>query len=319
MIENNRANIKISEKSENESHAVFEIEPLNRGYGITLGNALRRVLLSSLGGSAVTALRVDGVYHEFSTVDGLVEDMTEIILNVKAIRVKMHVDGPKTVYLSVEEGQTGVITAGDIVHDDEIEIINPDQVIATLNGESKVFIEFTISSGSGYNTAEENKWPNQPIGVIAVDSIFTPINKVNYSVENARVGQVTDFDKLTLEIWTDGSITAEDSLSEAANVLINQFSLFLDLTVEEEVEEVLPDPEEEEHNELLDTAIEDMDFSVRTYNCLKRASINTIGHLTTRTADDMLKVRNLGRKSLEEIESKLAEIGLALASSSADN
>lgn len=318
MIEKNRANITIAEQSANEAFGKFVVEPLNRGYGITLGNALRRVLLSSLGGAAVTALRVDGVFHEFSTVYGLIEDMTEIILNIKGIRVKMHVDGPKTVYLSVEEGQTGVITAGDIVHDDEIEIMNPDHVIATLNGESKVFIEFTIGSGTGYNVADENKWPNQPIGVIAIDSIFTPVEKVNYSVENTRVGQVTDYDKLTLEVWTDATISAEDSLSQAASILMDQFSLFVDLDEEEEIIEDEIDEEEEEYNELLDTAIEDMDFSVRTYNCLKRASINTNGDLTMRTAEDMLKVRNLGKKSLEEIESKLAEIGLQLASSSVD-
>ena len=318
MLKNNKPVITIAEANENESYGKFVVEPLDRGYGITLGNALRRVLLSSLGGAAVTALRVDGVYHEFSPVDGLIEDMTDIILNVKGIRIKMNVSGPKTLYLSVEEGETGVITAGDIVHDDEIEIMNPDHVIATLNGDSKVFMEFTVSEGSGYNTADENKWPNQPIGIITVDSTFTPVQKVNYRVENTRVGQVTDFDKLTIEVTTDATITAEDSLNEAASILIDQFSLFLDLEeeVEEEVEVI--DEEEEERNELLDTAIEDMDFSVRTYNCLKRASINTIGDLTMRSMDDLLKVRNLGRKSLDEIDSKLAEIGLQLAPDSAE-
>ena len=318
MIENNKPVISIAETADNESYAKFVVEPLERGYGITLGNSLRRVLLSSLGGAAVTAIRVDGVFHEFSTIDGIIEDMTELILNIKGIRAKMNVEGPKTVFISVDEGETGNITAGDIVSDEEIEIMNPDHVIATLNGEAKVFIELTISKGNGYNSADENKWPNQPIGVIAIDSIFTPIRKVNYSVENTRVGQVTDYDKLTLEVWTDATITAEDSLNLAARILIDQFSLFVDLSEEEIIEEPEVDEEEEERNELLETAIEDMDFSVRTYNCLKRASINTIGDLTMRTIDDMLKVRNLGKKSLEEIEMKLAEIGLALADSSVE-
>lgn len=311
--------INIENESEDESYAEFVVRPLARGYGITLGNALRRVLLSSLGGAAVTAIKVDGVFHEFSTVDGLIEDMTQIILNIKGIRAKMHVNGPKTVYISVEEGQTGKITAGDIVHDDEIEIENPDHVIATLNGEAKVFMEFTISKGVGYNTAEENKWPNQSIGVIAIDSIFTPIVKVNYSVENTRVGQVTDYDKLSLEIQTDKTLTAEEALNQAAQILIDQFSLFVDLEeVEEEEEEEEIDEEEEKYNELLDTAVEDMDFSVRTYNCLKRANINSVGDLVSRSADDLLKVRNLGEKSLEEIESKVEEIGLELAESDDD-
>ncbi len=315
MLESNKPVITTADLSADNSYGKFIVEPLERGYGITLGNSLRRVLLSSLTGAAVTALRVDGIFHEFSTVKGVIEDMTEIILNVKGIRIKMNVDGPKTVYLSSDEGTTGVLTAGDIVHDEEIEIMNPNHVICTLNGESRVFIEFTISEGQGYNTAENNKWPNQPIGVIPIDSIFTPINKVNYSVENTRVGQFTDYDKLTLEVWTDGTITAESGVSQAADILIEHLSLFLNLDEIEHQQPFGETEEEAEHDVILDTAIEDMDFSVRTYNCLKRASINTIGDLVIRTQEDMMKVRNLGKKSLEEVEQKLAELGLGLAES----
>lgn len=315
MSEITKPLITTAEMSESGDHGKFVVEPLERGYGITLGNSLRRVLLSSLKGSAVTALRVDGVFHEFSTVKGVIEDMTQIILNVKGIRIKMHVDGPKTIYLSSEEGVTGVLTAGDIEHDDEIEIMNPDHVICTLNGEEKVYIEFTVGQGRGYNTAEMNKWPNQPIGVIPIDSIFTPIDKVNYSVENTRVGQNTDYDKLTIEVWTDATVTADQGLSQASNILIEHLNLFLDLSDVEDTFEEEPEEFEEEHDELLDTVIEDMDFSVRTYNCLKRANINSIGDLVAKTEDDMMKVRNLGKKSLEEVNSKLAELGLSLANS----
>lgn len=313
MQELSKPVIETADTSEDLSYGKFVVEPLERGYGITLGNSLRRVLLSSLKGAAVTALKVEGIHHEFSTVKGVIEDMTEIILNVKGIRVRMHCDGPKTVYLSSEEGTTGVLTAGDIVHDEEIEIMNPDHVIATLNSEARVFMELTISQGRGYNTADENKWPNQQIGVIPIDSIFTPINKVNFSVENTRVGQNTDYDKLTLEVWTDATISAEAGLSQAADILIKQLNLFLDLSEVKPEEDDVVEEEENEHNQVLDTAIEDMDFSVRTYNCLKRASINTIGDLVVRTEEDMMKVRNLGKKSLEEVQQKLAELDLALA------
>ncbi len=315
MLEFSKPVITTADMSEDGSYGKFVVEPLERGYGITLGNSLRRVLLSSLEGAAVTALRVDGIFHEFSTVKGVIEDMTEIILNVKGIRIKMNVEGPKTVYLSSEEGTTGVLTAGDIVHDDEIEIMNPDHVIATLNSEARVFMELTISRGRGYNTAEDNKWPNQPIGVIPIDSIFTPIYKVNYSVENTRVGQFTDYDKLTLEVWTDATISAENGLSQASEILIKHLSLFLNLDEAEDPELEEEEEEEDEHDQVLDTAIEDMDFSVRTYNCLKRASFNTIGDLVVRTEEDMMKVRNLGKKSLEEVQTKLDELGLKLAES----
>lgn len=315
MSEITKPVITTVEMTDSGDYGKFVVEPLERGYGITLGNSLRRVLLSSLKGSAITALRVEGIFHEFSTVKGVIEDMTQIILNVKGIRLRMHVEGPKTVYLSSDAGTTGVLTAGDIVHDEEIEIMNPDHVICTLNGEDRVFMEFTVGQGRGYNTAEQNKWPNQPIGVIPIDSIFTPIDKVNYAVENTRVGQNTDYDKLTIEVWTDATLTADAGLSQASNILIEHLNLFLDLSDVEELYEEEPEEEEEEHDELLDTVIEDMDFSVRTYNCLKRANINTIGDLVIRTEDDMMKVRNLGKKSLEEVNIKLAELGLSLANS----
>ena len=219
MIEIKKPMIECIERNEDGSYGKFVIEPLERGYGITLGNSLRRVLLSSLPGAAVTAIRVDGVYHEFSTIKGVIEDLTEIILNIKGIRTRLHVDGPKTVYISTDEGRTGVVTAGDIVRDEEVEIMNPDHQIATLNGEGRLFMELTLNKGRGYNTADRNKWSNQPIGVIPIDAIFTPVRKVNFSVENTRVGQFTDYDKLTFEVWTDATVEVTESLSLGAGIL----------------------------------------------------------------------------------------------------
>ena len=313
MIEINKPMIECLEQSDDGSYGKFVIEPLERGYGITLGNSLRRVLLSSLPGAAVTAIRVDGVFHEFSTVKGVIEDMTEIILNVKGIRAKLNVDGPKTVYISTEEGRTGVITAGDIVRDEEVEIMNPDHKIAELNGDGRLFMELTINKGRGYNVADRNKWTNQPIGVIPIDSIFTPVTKVNFSVENTRVGQFTDFDKLTLEVWTDATIEVSEALSAGAGILCEHLNLFMALnetTASPSFKDVESDNQK---NQVLDTVIEDLDFSVRTYNCLKRAGINTIDDLVARTEEDMMKVRNLGKKSLEEVIQKLDELGLSLA------
>lgn len=318
MLETIKPNIETKELSADESYGKFVVEPLERGYGQTLGNALRRVLLSSLPGSAVTAIRVDDVYHEFSTVEGVVEDMTEIILNVKGICTKMKVEGPKTIYLSKAEGYRGEVTAGDITPDEEVEICNPEHVIATLNGSHRLFMEMTVSNGRGYNTAEQNKWPNQSIGIIAIDSIFTPVKRVKYSVENTRVGQVTDYDKLTLEVWTDRTIAADDAVSEAAKILIEHLDPFVRINQEEEPVDDEVDEAQEEYDTVLDLAIEDMDFSVRTYNCLKRASINTLGDLVVRTKDDMMKVRNLGKKSLEEVVQKLDELGLTLADDEED-
>lgn len=313
MLEVNRPDIETVELSEDQSYGKFVVEPLQRGYGLTLGNSLRRVLLSSLQGSAITALRVDDVFHEFSTVEGVIEDMTEIILNVKSIRTKMHVDGPKTVYLNKPEGFVGEVKAGDIATDEEVEIRNPEQVICRMNGQSRLFMEFTISNGCGYNTSEQNKWPNQPIGVISIDSIFTPIRRVNFSVENSRVGQVTDYDKLTMEVVTDRTIAADQALSRAAHILTEHLQTFIGLSEKTPSQELNPTESDASSDQLLDTPIEDLDFSVRTYNCLKRANINSIGDLIVRSVDDMMKVRNLGRKSLEEVIQKLEELGLSLA------
>ncbi len=313
MLETIRPNIETRELSADESYGKFVVEPLERGYGQTLGNALRRVLLSSLPGSAVTAIRVDDVFHEFSFVEGVVEDMTEIILNVKGICTRMKVEGPKTIYLNKSEGFRGEVTAGDITTDEEVEICNPEHVICTLNGSHRFFMEMTVSNGQGYNTAEQNKWPAQTIGIISIDSIFTPVKRVKYSVENTRVGQVTDYDKLTLEVWTDRTIAADEAVSVATKILIDQLTPFVHITQEEVPDVPVEDEYEEEHDTVLDLAIEDMDFSVRTYNCLKRASINTLGDLVVRTEDDMMKVRNLGKKSLEEVVQKLDELGLSLA------
>ncbi|MDD2578956.1 MAG: DNA-directed RNA polymerase subunit alpha [Clostridia bacterium] len=313
MIEINKPMIECIEKNENGSYGKFVVEPLERGYGITLGNSLRRVLLSSLPGAAVTAIRVDGVFHEFSTVKGVIEDMTEIILNVKGIRAKLNVDGPKTVYISTEEGRSGIITAGDIVRDEEVEIMNPDHQIAELSGDGRLFMELTLNKGRGYSTSDRNKWENQPIGVIPIDSIFTPVTKVNFSVENTRVGQFTDYDKLTLEIWTDATVEVTEALSIGSGILAEHLGLFKALTDSESATKFTDSGPDSEMVTLLETAIEELDFSVRTYNCLKRAGINTIGDLVARTEDDMMKVRNLGKKSLEEVIQKLDELSLSLA------
>ena len=312
MLEVRQPVIECIEKNEDNSYGKYTVEPLERGYGTTIGNALRRVLLSSLPGYAVTAIRVENVYHEFSTIPGVIEDMTEIILNVKDLRAKLHTEGPKTVYISTEEDFVGEVTANDIVRDDEVEILNPDLVLATLNGEGRLLMELTIDQGIGYRSAERNKIPNQPIGVIPVDSIFNPVRKVNYRVDDTRIGQITVYDKLTLVIWTDGTIETEDALNDGALHLIQHLALFCDLETEleevEEVEEVV-----EEQNLVFEIMIEDLDFSVRTYNCLKRAGINTVGELVAKTESDMMKIRNLGKKSLEEIVLKLDEMDLELA------
>ncbi|MBP5179700.1 MAG: DNA-directed RNA polymerase subunit alpha [Clostridiales bacterium] len=305
--------IECKETSEDGSYGKYVVSPLERGYGTTLGNSLRRVLLSSLTGAAVTAIKIDNIYHEFTTVPGIIEDMTEIILNVKDIRVKLHSDSPKTVCISVPEGKTGELKAGDIVHDDEVEIVNPDLVIAHLNGEAKVFMELTISKGRGYNTAEQNKVEGQAIGIIAIDSIFTPIKKANFVVENTRVGARTDYDSLTLEVWTDGTIAVDEAFASAADILITHLSLFKALTdTDSGISFKTVEPKTEKNSEL-NRAIEDLDFSVRTYNCLKRAAINTVGDLISKSEDEMIKVRNLGKKSLDEVIAKLSDMGLHLA------
>ena len=290
------------------------MEPLERGYGTTLGNSLRRVLLSSLPGIAVTSIKIAGVQHEFSTIPGVKEDVTEIVLNVKSIIAKLHSNGPKTIYL--DASGEGVVTAGDIKPDAEVEILNPDQVIATLGPEGALNMELVVDHGRGYVPADRNKNPAMPIGTIPVDSIFTPVIKVNYSVENTRVGNQTDFDKLTLEVWTDKTMSSRDAVSLAAKILLDHFTLFTDLSENLTDESVVVEKEEQETNDLMSITIEELDLSVRSFNCLKRANINTVEDLVSKTQEEMIKVRNLGRKSLEEVEHKLNQMGLHLADDS---
>lgn len=313
MIETRYPIVRRGEQNEDESYGEFIVEPLDRGYGITLGNALRRVLLSSLPGAAVTSIRIEGIFQEFSTVPGVIEDITEIILNVKGIRAKMHGSGPKIVYISTEEGRGGEVTAGDIVRDDDVEITNPEQIICTLNGDARLFMELTVDEGRGYVTAERNKTPNSPIGVIPIDSIYTPVRRVNYGVVDTRVGQFTDFDKLNLEIWTDGTVTASDALAMAADILIDHLGLFTSVSNAPIETKSVSNPGHDGNRELLATPIEDLGFTVRTYNCLKRAAINEVADLVAKSEADMMKVRNLGKKSLEEVVLKLDEMGLTLA------
>ena len=292
----------------------YIVEPLERGYGTTLGNSLRRVLLSSLPGIAVTSIKIAGVQHEFSTIPGVKEDVTEIVLNVKSIIAKLHSNGPKTIYL--DASGEGVVTAGDIKPDAEVEILNPDQVIATLGPEGALNMELVVDHGRGYVPADRNKNPAMPIGTIPVDSIFTPVIKVNYSVENTRVGNQTDFDKLTLEVWTDKTMSSRDAVSLAAKILLDHFTLFTDLSENLTDESVVVEKEEQETNDLMSITIEELDLSVRSFNCLKRANINTVEDLVSKTQEEMIKVRNLGRKSLEEVEHKLNQMGLHLADDS---
>ncbi|MCX7773485.1 MAG: DNA-directed RNA polymerase subunit alpha [Clostridia bacterium] len=311
MIEMEKPRIECVESSDNNSYGKFVIEPLERGYGITLGNSLRRILLSSLPGAAVTSIKIDGVLHEFTTVPGVVEDVTEIILNIKELRLKLHSEQSKTLYIDYE-GE-GEIKASDIKGDSDVEILNPDLHIATVNGTSRFFMELNVNHGRGYVSAEKNKLPNQPIGVIPVDSIYTPVKKVNYTVENTRVGQVTDYDKLSIEVWTDGSIAPDEAISLGAKILSDHLNLFINLTDRAKNTEILVEKGEPARDKILEMTIEELDLSVRSYNCLKRAGINTVEDLTNKTEDEMMKVRNLGRKSLEEVVQKLEALGLRLA------
>ena len=313
MIEIEKPKIECIQSSEDNAYGKFVIEPLERGYGITLGNSLRRILLSSLPGVAVTSIKIDGVLHEFSTVPGVIEDVTEIILNVKNLSMKLYSDGPKIVYIDAD-GE-GPVTAGDIKADSDVEILNPDLHICTLNGESRFYMELVLSKSRGYIPAEKNKQTGQPIGIIPVDSIYTPVRKVNYTVENTRVGQVTDYDKLTLEVWTNGSIKPDEAISLGAKILSEHLNLFIDLSDHAKHTEIMVEKEETKKEKVLEMTIEELDLSVRSYNCLKRAGINTVEDLTNRTEEDMMKVRNLGRKSLEEVLQKLHALGLALAPS----
>ena len=308
------AKIEIAEISEDKKYGRFVVEPLERGYGITLGNSLRRIMLSSLPGAAVSQVKIDGVVHEFSGIPGVKEDVTEIIMNIKSLAIKntSETNEPKTAYIEFE-GE-GVVTAADIKTDPDVEIINKDQVIATLNGgaDSKLYMELIITTGRGYTSADKNKNDELPIGVIAVDSIYTPVERVNLTVENTRVGQITDFDKLTLDVFTKGTLAPDEAVSLAAKVLSAHLDSFINLSENAQRVEVIAAKEDEGKEKVLEMSIDELELSVRSYNCLKRAGINTVEELTNRTPDDMMKVRNLGRKSLEEVLAKLKELGLEL-------
>ena len=309
MMEIERPKIEMANLSPDGRYGKFVVEPLERGFGTTLGNSLRRVLLSSLPGVAVTSVKIDGVVHEFSVIEGVREDVTEIVLNLKGIAAKIYGDGPKTV--RVEAVGPCEVTAGSIKQGDDLEILNPEWHIATLGEGAKLHIWFTIDIGRGYVSADKNKTPQMPIGVIPVDSIYTPIRKVNYTVEDTRVGQVTDYDKLTLEVWTNGSVLPDEAISMAAKILRDQLELFVGLT-DQTMPVSFPDPEDDKKEKVLEMTIEELDLSVRAYNCLKRAGINTVAELVQRNQEDMMKVRNLGKKSLEEVEQKLQALGLSL-------
>ena len=313
MFDFERPNISVEEISDDKRYGKFVVEPLERGYGTTLGNSLRRIMLSSLPGAAVSQIKIDGVDHEFTSIPGIKEDVTEIIMNVKslAIRNNSETDEPKTAY--IEYSGEGVIHASDIQVDQDIEIMNPDQTIATLSGkDAKLYMELTITKGRGYISAEKNKSDSFPIGVIAIDSIYTPVERVNVTVENTRVGQVTDYDKLTLDVYTNGSLSPDEAVSLAAKVLSEHLSLFIDLSENAKTAEVMVEKPDDDKEKALEMSIDELELSVRSYNCLKRAGINTVEELCNKTSDDMMKVRNLGRKSLEEVLAKLKELGLQL-------
>ena len=312
MVEIEKPRIKCIENPGDVSYGKYVVEPLERGYGTTLGNALRRILLSSLPGTAVTSIKISGVQHEFTTIPGVKEDVTDIVLNVKKIISKLHSNGPKTVYIECS-GECEV-TAGDIKSDGEVEILNPDLHIATLGPDATLNMELTLNHGRGYVSADRNKPAQSVIGVIPVDSIYTPVHKVNYTVENTRVGNMTDFDKLTLEIWTDGTISARDAVSLGAKILCDHFTLFTDLSEVMGKSSTVVETTEKTQDKVLELTIEELDLSVRSFNCLKRANINTVADLISKTEEYMMKVRNLGRKSLEEVINKLAQMGLSLAS-----
>ena len=313
MFDFERPNIEVAEISDDKKYGKFVVEPLERGYGITLGNSLRRIMLSSLPGAAVSQVKIEGVLHEFSSIPGVKEDVTEIIMNIKNLSIKNSSDTnePKTAY--IEYSGEGVVKASDIQVDQDIEIMNPDQVIATLSGkDAKLYMELTITKGRGYVSSDKNKSADLPIGVIAIDSIYTPVERVNVTVENTRVGQVTDFDKLTLDVHTDGTLAPDEAVSLAAKVLSEHLSLFIDLSENAKTAEVMVEKEDDEKGKVLEMSIDELELSVRSFNCLKRAGINTVQELANKTPDDMMKVRNLGRKSLEEVLAKLDELGLSL-------
>lgn len=312
MIEIERPKIEIAEISDEGKYGKFVVEPLERGFGTTLGNSLRRVLLSSLPGVAVKSVKIRDVVHEFSTISGVKEDVTEIVLNIKGIVAKLHGDGPKTITIEAEGAQE--VTAGDIKCDSEVEILNPELHIATLGADAKLYMELSLDKGRGYVSGERNKL-NMPAGIIgelAVDSIYTPVLKVNFSVENTRVGQSIDFDKLTLEVWTNGVINAQEAVSLAAKVLTDHLNLFVDLSDKGKNTEIMVEKDDNGKEKVLEMTIEELDLSVRSFNCLKRAGINTVEDLINKSEEDMMKVRNLGRKSLEEVIWKMASLGFNL-------
>ena len=314
MVVFNKPKIDIAEISEDKKYGKFVVEPLERGYGTTLGNSLRRIMLSSLPGAAVSQVKIDGVLHEFSSIPGVKEDVTEIIMNVKSLAIRNTSDSEEAKVAYIDFEGEGIVTAAEIQCDPDIEILNPDVVIAHLNGgaDSKLYMELTITKGRGYVSADKNKNDELPIGVIAVDSIYTPVERVNLTVENTRVGQITDYDKLTLDVFTNGTLAPDEAVSLAAKVLSEHLSLFIDLSENAKSAEIMVETESDEKEKVLEMNIDELELSVRSYNCLKRAGINTVEELCNRTSEDMMKVRNLGRKSLEEVLAKLKELGLEL-------
>ena len=314
MFDFNKPNIEITDISDDKKYGRFVVEPLERGYGTTLGNSLRRIMLSSLPGAAVSQVKIDGVLHEFSSIPGVKEDVSDIIMNLKSLAIKNHStdNEPKTAYIECEG--KGVVTAADIQVDADIKILNPDLVIANLNGgaDCKLYMELTITKGRGYVSSDKNKTEDTPIGVIAIDSIYTPVERVNLSIENTRVGQITDYDKLTLDVYTNGTLEPDEAVSLAAKVLSEHLNLFIDLSEAAQQADVMIEKADDAKEKVLEMNIDELELSVRSFNCLKRAGINTVEELTNRTPEDMMKVRNLGRKSLEEVLAKLKELGLQL-------
>lgn len=314
MLEFEKPRIEVSEISEDGTYGCFVVEPLERGYGITLGNSLRRIMLSSLPGAAVSSIKIDGVLHEFSTIPGVKEDVAEIILNLKNLALKAYDDFSEAHSAYIDFRGEGVVHASDIKVDSDIEIVNPDLVIATLSGgpDTHLSMELKVTTGRGYVGADKNKKDDQSVGVIPIDSLYTPVQRVNFTVENTRVGQITDYDKLTLEVWTKGTITPEDAVSLAAKVMNDHLALFIDLSDNARNAEIMVEKEEDQKEKVLEMTIEELDLSVRSYNCLKRAGINTVEDLTNKSEEEMMKVRNLGRKSLDEVLGKLEELHLKL-------
>ncbi|MDD3164887.1 MAG: DNA-directed RNA polymerase subunit alpha [Oscillospiraceae bacterium] len=317
MVEIEKPRIECIDSKDDPSYGKYVVEPLERGYGTTLGNSLRRILLSSLPGTAATSIKIAGVQHEFSTIPGVKEDVTEIVLNIKKIIARLHCEGKKTVYIEAIGEQE--VTAGDIKADSDVEILNPDLHICTLGPDASLNMEITLSHGRGYVPADRNKSAKTVIGVIPIDSIYTPVYKVNYTVENTRVGNMTDYDKLTLEVWTDSTISARDAVSLGAKILSDHLSLFTDLSETVASSSTVVEKPESKRDKVLELTIEELDLSVRSFNCLKRANINTVEDLISKTGEDMMKVRNMGRKSLEEVQNKLAMMGLSLASEDTTN